>query len=1038
MNLPDLAIKRPIFISCIFILSIILGIFSLSRLGVDLFPNVNFPVVVISTNFMGASPEEIESLISKPIEDTLSTLPGIQKISSDNSEGISVVITEFTLETNSREAEQLVKDKMFTLRSRLPEDASDPYIRSFDPMEQPILVLSITADLASTDLYDLADQEIRPLIEQIKDVGSVNLFGGRRKEIHVLLDRELLKKKGISATAVVSQLGASGKNIPAGKSKTGERESIVRTIGEYNSVKSVENSLVYFYGNEVPTRVKDVGRVTEGLEDEFSRTLVNGNPALTLRVLKRSGSNTVEVAENVKKRINKINSDLKSRFKDFDITIVHDGGEPIKKNVNDVKESILLGIFLTIIVVFLFLGNIRSTLITGLALPNSLLGAFILMAIAGFTVNIMTLLALSLTVGLLIDDAIVVRENIFRHIELGKTPKEAASFGTKEVTLAVISTSLTVMAVFGPIAFMDGIIGQFFKEFGLTVCFAMLISLLDALTMAPMLSAYFAGKTKNVTKNRFSILISIILNYFEQFQIWLQKIYIKSLGFTLNKPLITLGSALLIFILSFGALYKIPKTFIPSQDTGEFNVSLELPPGTPLEKTNNVAIDLDKIIRSHPEVHRTIVTIGGRTGEVNEGRISVELTPINKRKASTNEMKALIRVDLKAFEFARAKISGGGGRGTNQPFNVNIIGSDIAVLKNISHEIILRLKENKDLKDVDMNYREGTPEFKISLDKNKAEEYGVNPSIIGQELRTQIEGAVPALYKINGKEYNIRVRLKEDQRNIKESFAGILIPNINQRLIRLTDVASGKEELGPTTISRQNRSRYIQISADIDSKGKGLGHAIQNLKSKFEKSEIKLPQGVSYEFVGQAENLQELISNILMAGIMAILFIYLVLASLYESFIIPFAILLVLPLAICGAFYALAITGSSLDLFSMIGCIMLLGVATKNSILLVDYINNQIQKGLELKEAIIEAGKVRLRPIIMTSLALIAGMLPLAIGLNEASRERGSMGIAVIGGLISSTLLSLIVIPAAYSYVEKLRRWVNKFYLQLSSKTNQA
>src|SRR3990167_10540908 len=527
MNLPDLSIKRPIFISCLFILSIVLGTISLSKLGVDLFPNVNFPVVVVSTNYLGASPEEIESLISKPLEDAFSTLPGIQKISSDNSEGFSVVVTEFTLDTNSREAEQLVKDKVFTVRNRLPDGSDDPYVRSFDPLEQPILVLSITADLNRTDLYDLADQEIRPFIEQVKDVGSVSLFGGRKKEIRVLLDRKLLKEKNLSASAVVNQLANSGKNIPAGKASTGERESIVRTIGEYNTTESIENTLVNFYVNEVPTRVKDVGTVVETLEDERSRTLVNGNPALTLRVLKRSGANTVEVAENVKKRINKLNNTFKARFKDFDITIVRDGAKPIMKNVSDVQESIILGILLTILVVFLFLGNARSTIITGLALPNSLVGAFILMAMAGFTINIMTLLALSLSVGLLIDDAIVVRENIFRHIEKGEEPAKAARNGTIEVQLAVIATTFTVLAVFGPVGFLEGVVGQFFKEFGLTICFAMIISLFDALTVAPMLSAYFAGKAQETKTGIWNNTVGKAVEKFSLFQDWLEIKYEK-------------------------------------------------------------------------------------------------------------------------------------------------------------------------------------------------------------------------------------------------------------------------------------------------------------------------------------------------------------------------------------------------------------------------------------------------------------------------------------------------------------------------------
>lgn len=1037
MNISDLSIKRPIFITCIFILILVVGAMSMLRLGVDLYPNVNFPIVLVTTTYPGAGPAEIESLISKPLEDTLTTISGVKSIRSTNKEGVSSVVVEFTLDTDSKYAEQQVKDRVSTARPRLPDDINEPAIRAFDPADQPILTIALSANKEPADLYDIADIEIKPLIEQVKDVGFVEVIGGRKREIQVLLDRDKLRQRNLSASSVAMQLNTSGKNIPAGKAESNDLESVVRTLGEYDSLKNIRNTLINFFGNEIPVRVGDVADVKEALEDEKSRTYVDGQPALNLMVFRRSGANTIQVVDQVKKRIETLNKEFPSRIDGFKMSIVQDGGKPIEDNVEDVTSAIVEGMVLTILVVFLFLGSFRSTIITGIALPNSLLGAFILMSLAGFTINIMTLLALSLAVGLLIDDAIVVRENIFRHIEMGKTPAEAASQGTKEVTLAVIATTLTVVAVFGPVAFLQGVVGQFFKEFGLTICFAMMISLLDALTMAPMLSAYFAGSMHG-PKGAFGKFFDLILKPFNKFQDYLEKIYVSALHKTLRFPLLVLFGALLIFVGSFAALKVVPKTFIPAQDNGEFQVSMLLPAGTDMKKTAAVTKQIDEKIRANKEVRSTVVTIGGRNGEANESGVFVRLVPAKERIITTTNFKEDISKQLKEFEFARPKVQDRGGfGGAQQPLNVNIVGTNMDDLLKTSEALMAKLREHPDLKDVDTSYRAGKPEYRVIVDKEKSEYFGVSTTGVGQELRTQIEGTVAAVFRRDGKEYDIRVRLQDEQKNIKKNFEQTYVPNINQRLVKLSDVANPEEVLGPASIERQDRSRYIQVSAGLKPDGKGLGNAMADIKKILENQEIEIPPGVHYKFVGQAESFQELMFNMLMAAVLAILFIYLVLSSLYESFITPFTIMLVLPLAACGAFYALAITGSSLDMFSMIGCIMLLGVATKNSILLVDYINQQTAEGRDLKEAIIEAGRVRLRPIIMTSLALIAGMLPVAIGLSEASKQRTSMGIAVIGGLISSTILTLVVVPAAYTYIEKFRSFVNRIFSRIATKPDQ-
>ena len=1042
MNLASLAIKRPVFITCIVTAILVVGWLSLKKLPVDLFPNVTFPIVTVTTIYPGAGPEEVETLVSKVYEEELSNVPGLKKLSSQNLENVSIILAEFTLSTDIKYAEQQIRDKVAAARKKLPNDIEEPVIRKIDPSDQPIVTIAVQSNLSDGELYQIVDKKIKPKFEQVSQVGLVNIIGGRKREIKIELDRNKLKAHEISASQVASRLKISGQNIPAGKVSSNTQDSIFRTLGEYKTIKEIESTIVNFVGNDIPVTIKDVGNVKDSLEERKGYGYFNGKNAILLSIYKQSGSNTIGVATAIKEKTIKINDSLKNENSFVKLEIVRDGSRQIKANVDDVYETILFGIFLTIIVVYFFLGSGRSTIITGLALPNSLLGAFILLAAAGFTVNIMTLLALSLSVGLLIDDAIVVRENIFRHIELGADPTTAAIKGTNEVTLAVVATTLTVIAVFGPIAFLDGIVGQFFKEFGLTVCFALIISLFDALTMAPMLSAYFAGQIMHhepgqvkIKKGIYDHTLGALLEKFNHFQDWLENIYVDILKFTLKRPLIILTGALVIFFASFLALKTVPKTFIPPPDAGEFIVSIDLKPGTSLDGMNTVATEIDSMIRKNKEVKNTVLTVGDKNGQPEKASIFVNLIPAKERKGiKTSQFKEFIRGQLKPYAYANPAVKdiddvGGGQR----PFNINIVGDDMKEIEKYSTLLFEKIKNHPALKDVDSTNRPGKPEFQVVPDRSKAEKLGVSTTLMGTELRTMIEGSIAAVFREAGEEYDVRVRLQDDQRDLKKGYADTYIPNINNSLIKLSDMTTPFEAMGPANINRQDRGRYIQISADIAPNGPGMGGAITDIK-RILKDEINLPPNMRYQFVGQAENFQELMSNMLVAGGLGIIFIYFVLASLYESFVTPFTIMLVLPLAICGAFYGLAITGSSLDLFSMIGCIMLLGVATKNSILLVDYANQQVQQGMSLYDAIITSGKSRLRPILMTSFALIAGMIPLAIGLNEASKQRTSMGIAVIGGLVSSTLLTLVVIPAAYTYIERFRVWsgsvMKKIFIQ--------
>ena len=635
----------------------------------------------------------------------------------------------------------------------------------------------------------------------------------------------------------------------------------------------------------------------------------------------------------------------------------------------------------------------------------------------------MSLLAMSLVIGLLVDDAIVVRENIFRKLEAGLSPKQAAVIGTEEVTLAVIATTATILAVFGPIGNLEGIVGQFFKEFGLTVCFAMLVSLFDGLFVAPALSAYAGGgtHTKSEPKNWFTRGNDRALKWFDRFQTKLEQHYVKLLKWCLQHPLKTIGASVGVFVASIAIAKTVPFTFLPPQDNGEFFVQFETAMGSSLAATDEVARKIEANLRNYPEVEDLLTTIGSGQGESNKSNIFIRLVGSKKRNENTTKMKDRIREGLKEFEVYKPIVTDQPSQG-GRPFNLNIIGQDLDQLIVYSEKVLARIQKMESLRQADTTYRAGRAEYQIMLKPDVAAISEVTMSSLGQDLRAQIEGKTPALFRDKGIDYDVRVRLQEDQRSLEKEFGRMRVPNLSNRQVPLQQVASLIEVKGPATILRENRTRYIQLSADTVAGGAGIGGAIKELNELF-KGELKPPIGITYSYVGEAERFAELMTNMLVSLGLGMMFIYLVLASLFGSFLTPFTIMLVIPLAACGAFIALAVTRSSFDLFSMIGCVMLMGLATKNSILLIDFAVAQHKEGMDRAESLLKAGETRLRPILMTSLALIAGMIPVAIGLNEASKSRTSLGIVVIGGTISSTLLTLVVIPAAHMFVDRFQTW---------------
>ena len=1035
MSLAQLSIKRPIFITCLTLLMLVVGWTSFKRLAVEKMPDTSFPTMTVTTRYAGAGPSEIETLITKPLEDEISTISGLKRVTSRSMEGISQITAEFNFGADVNRMSEKMRDKINAVKASLPADAKDPTISLMDPANMPIMKLVLSADLPESKLYDVAEFTIKPALEQVNNVGSVKLVGGRKREIQVVLDRAALKKRELSVSGVAASLSASGENVPGGKVNKGGREITYRSIGEFGSVKDIANTVIGLYGNEVATRVSDIGLVYDTVQDETSRVFVNGKKSLFIQVYRQSGANTLGVADGINKKMEALKPILETMDGKPQLGLIQDASTDIRDNITDVEETIFIGILLTVLVVYFFLANGRSTLITALALPNSLIGAFILMYVAGFSLNIISLLALSLSVGLLIDDAIVVRENIFRKMEQGETPEAAAVNGTKEVQLAVVATTLVVLSVFAPVALVGGMVGMLMKQFGLTICFAMLISLFDALTIAPMLSAYL-GKAGRAGEGKVSLwgrLMARPLGGFEAFNTTLANAYEKLLRSVVVHPLKTLAISTAVSLLAMGTFVKVPINFMPESDTGQFGVDMELPPGSNLDAMQAVADKAVGIVAASPEVKMTALTVGGSNDEAYKASLYVQLKDPKDRKATTKEMKARLRAQLEpAIPEANPLVSDYDPTGSSksQPLQINLVGTDQAELNAYAEKVIARLKQDKSLRDIDTNYRPGKPELQIKADSEKAKIYGVNTRTLGEEIRAQVEGVTPVKFRAAGQEYDVRVRLRPEQRELATNYEAIYVPNVNGRLVRLTDVAAVRSETGLAAIERVDKGRYIQIKANLAPKV-GLGDVVNNVKQLFA-GELRPPKGIRYAFAGESENFQDMIGSMVMAVGFGVLFIYFVLASLYESFVTPFTIMLALPLALCGAFVALLVTGEAFSIFTAMGLIMLLGIACKNSILLVDYTARLIAGGTERTEAIVQAGKIRLRPILMTSIALIAGMIPVAIGLNEASAQRTSMGVAIIGGLISSTLLTLVVVPAVFSYVDRFRIWSGALLARLA------
>jgi HAE1 family hydrophobic/amphiphilic exporter-1 len=1035
-GLSGVAIRRPVFASMVMLGLIVLGIFGYRQLAIDQFPDVDIPVITVQTTYPGASSETIEREVTRRMEEAFNPVQGVDNITSISLEGVSQVIVEFDLDRDVDAAAADIRAKIETIRRELPEDIDPPIVEKFDPASLPIVSLALSSKSTPlVQLTSLADETIRRRLENVRGVGEVRIAGGLEREVRVFILPSRLQAVGVSVGEVMAALRSQNLEIPAGRVEKGGAERLVRVTGRITDPKQFGEVIVANRGGQ-PIRLRDVARVEEGNEEERSLALVNGERAVSLDILKVSGANTVEVADGVRTAIAEMRNGVLPEG--TSLQVVRDNSVVIRQSVHDVIDELILGAILTVLVVMIFLNDWKATLITALALPVSVISSFIIMNALGFTLNVLTLMALSLSIGILIDDAIVVVENIVRHREMGEDHFTAAGRGTKEIMLAVMATTFTVVAVFVPVAFMGGIIGRFFYQFGITVAWAVLVSLFVSFTLTPMLSAWWgvnphkgSGEHGHGNGKRPNVLTRAIARFNEWFDSQAVK-YRSVIGWALGHRKTTLAVAAVAFFGAMGLFPFIGGGFMPDSDNGEFVVQFETPEGSSLQYTRGKADQIIRTLGSLEGVDYTYTTIGaGATGTVTKGEIYVKLLPRDERSATQNDLMVAARKQLSPIVATDISVLVGGGLGgAMAPLQVELRGQDVDELQRLSTELMTRVKQIPGIVDLKSSLGDPKPEYRIDVNRDIANEVGLDIGQIATTIRPVLAGETATRWEDpTGEERDVVVQVASEQRRTVEDIATIPLATSRRTAdgavatVPLRDVANIELGTAPAQIDRKNLQRVATISGST-SPDLSIAEASQAIQQVA--NEMKLPSGYSVHLGGETEDLQETTGYVLESITLAIILIFLILASQFESFTQPFAIMLSLPLSLVGVLLALLLTNDTMNMMSMIGVIMLMGLVTKNAILLVDNANERRATGTDRFTALVEAGAVRLRPIIMTTLAMIFGMLPIAFALGVGGGFRAPMARAVIGGLITSTMLTLVVVPVAYTYFDDIGGWFKR------------
>lgn len=1041
------SLHNPVFATMVMLAFVVLGVFSYQRLAVDQFPNVDFPVVVVTVDYPGASPEIVESEVTRKVEESVNTIAGISSLTSRSYQGRAVIILEFQLYVDGRRAAEDVREKVAAVRPSLRDEVKEPRVLRFDPANAAVWTLAVLpkADaggtpLSAVQLTTWADQVLKKRLENVRGVGAVNLVGATPREINIYLDPAALDAYGITPGQVVNAVRSENQDLPVGAIRSLQQERVVQIDARVRNPQDFADLIVSRKGGAA-IRLGQLARIQDGAQELESLALYNGQRTLLLSVQKAQEENTIAVVQGLDAAVQALQAELPAGIR---LEKVSDAARPIQVAVDNVRQTLIEGAMLTVLIVFLFLNSWRSTVITGLTLPIALIGTFFFMQAFGFTINMVTLMALSLCVGLLIDDAIVVRENIVRHVQMGKTPFQAALDGTQEIGLAVLATTLSIVAVFLPIGFMDGIIGKFFHEFGITIVAAVLISMFVSFTLDPMLSSIWHDPSihrasQGPDRSLYGRTLGRVTHAFEQASDGLAVGYQKILRWSLAHKLLTLLLALGIFIGSVLLLPLLGTEFVPKADFSETTVQFRTPEGSSLEATEARARQVEQIIRSLPGVRYTVTTINsGSAPSKTDASIYVRMLDRKQRSQSIEQMGLDLREALRQVPgITVTQVGLLDPVGGQKQIEFSVMGPDLAELTRLNDSLSAQFRQIPGLVDLDSSLKPYRPMVDLQVRRDAASDLGLTVGSIAAALRVLVAGETVGNWRAaNDETYDVNVRMAPDARTVPADLErlpfALTSSDGSTQIVRLNQVARVVESSGPGQINRRGLARAVQFTANASLRS--AGEISADIRKVLDGAQ--LPPGYRWEFAGSTKNMNESFAYALSALAMAIIFIYMILASQFKSFLQPLALMTSLPLTLIGVVLALLMFHSAMSLFSIIGVVMLMGLVTKNAILLVDFAiraraphtgeDGQPHPGLPRTEALLAAARVRLRPILMTTLAMVFGMVPLAFALSEGSEQRAPMGQAVIGGVLTSSLLTLVVVPVMYCYMDDLSRWLGR------------
>ena len=1034
MWLTRVSINNPVFAAMVMLALMVIGLLATFRMKVEEFPNIEFPFVVVNTVYSGASPEVIETDITRKIEDQVNTIAGVKEVTSVTQQGLSQVIVQFDLNIPSDVAAQNVRDKLALVTPTFRDEVTTPIVAQYNPADAPVVSVTFRSDKMSLrELSTYLDNTVKKQLQTVTGVGRVDILGGRQRQIRVLLNPTQMNAYKVSVNQISNALRSENVELPVGTITNQNQEMViqvnglVKTPNEFNQIIVAQNRSST--GAIVPVYLSQVAQVVDGQAEAESASLQNGQPAVAMDIIKMSDANVIDVVDKTQQRLAEIQSTLPPGVT---MTVVADSSKSIRGSLNNVVRTLIEGAILAVFIVWLFLGSWRSTIITGLTLPISLLGTLAAIWTFGFSINMMTLLALALCIGLLIDDAIVVRENIVRHVGMGKHHRQAALDGTQEIGLAVLATTLVIVAVFLPVAFMGGIIGRFFYQFGVTVSTAVLLSLFVSFTLDPMLSSIWPDPDAAHQHDRLNERVSFrkrpiawLLAGFQRLLDRLTNLYSHILAWSLRHRLITVLIAIGSLVAAFFAVGLVGKEFVPQADMNEIKVKFETPVNANIDYTQQKAAQVNAVLQSFPEVTNTYATVNAMSYSGNNRvQVNVSLVPKDERTRGLDALNRAMREQLqqvggiKVTSVAAAAMAVSGGL---KPIMISIKGNDLTELQRLSNEFMQKLSNVNGLVDLESTLKQPKSMVNVSINREAANDAGLSIGQIGQALRPLLAGDNVSTFKDdNGNNIDVNVRLNDDNRQTISQLQSMYLSssrmdqNGQPVLVPLSQVANFSETLGAPQINRRSLFREVVVQANTDGRPAGdIGADITKIQN-----EMKLPPGYSFAVQGSNKDMAESIGYATTALGLAIVFIYMLLGSQFNSFLYPVAIMASLPLSLIGVFFALFLFGSSLNMFSIIGIIMLMGLVCKNAILLIDFIKESLSNGLSRNEAIMLAGQTRLRPILMTTAAMVMGMIPLALGIGEGSEQQAPMAHAIIGGVITSTLLTLIVVPVIYTYLD--------------------